>query len=78
MNGGHYFYFIGDRMANIMFGTDDRASESATAADFGGMGDFRQFIMPENVDEYIARRTELWFALKDEYERTGTVTLMEE
>lgn len=78
VNGGHYFYFIGDRMANIMFGTDDRAGESATAADFGGMDDFGQLITPENVDEYIARQTELWLALKDEYERTGTVTLMEE
>ena len=55
VNGGYYFYFIGDRM-----------------------DDFGQFITPENVDEYIARQTELWLALKDEYERTGTVTLMEE
>ena len=78
VNGGHYFYFIGDRMANIMFGTDDRASESAAAADFGGMDDFGQFITPENVDAYIARQTELWLTLKDEYERTGTVTLIEE
>ena len=44
----------------------------------GRMDDFGQLITPENVDEYIARQTELWLTLKDEYERTGTVTLMEE
>lgn len=76
VNGGHYFYFIGDRMANIMFAPDENAADGD--ADFGGMDDFGQLITPENVDEYIARQTELWLTLKDEYERTGTVMLMEE
>ena len=51
---------------------------SCSAQNFGGMDDFGQFITPENVDAYIARQTELWLALKDEYERTGTIALMEE
>ena len=50
-------------MADVMFG-----------ADFGGMDDFGQLITRRTC----ARQTELWLALKDEYERTGTVTLMEE
>ena len=54
VNGGYYFYFIGGRMADVMFG-----------ADFGGMDDFGQPITPQNVDAYIARQTELWLTLKD-------------
>ena len=54
VNGGYYFYFIGDRMADVM-----------SVADFDGMDDFGQLITPQNVDAYIARQTELWLTLKD-------------
>lgn len=68
INGGHYFYFVGDKMIETIYSPIPNTTD---------MNAFGILLTKDNIDQYIESQHQKWLKLKAEYEATGTVKLYE-
>ncbi|MGN0728745.1 hypothetical protein [Treponema sp.] len=65
-NGGHCWIFAGDKMIETMFSPNPNKSD---------LDAFGILLTSENTEAFINRQKEKWQILKEEYDRTGKITL---
>ena len=65
-NGGHCWIFVGDKMVETIFSSKPNESD---------LDAFGILLTSKNIESFISRQKEKWRALKEEYERTGQISL---